>query len=119
MRRILLLSIILLLGCSSDGQQKGQWHNANEPEQLSNAQLLSLEAQASKNDAKAAYRLYIYYLSSQTDGRKAIYWLKIAATCGYPIAEYNLGVLLKQSPLIEDQRQGTMWLEKAAKHGVK
>jgi TPR repeat protein len=72
---------------------------------------------ADLGDANAAFRLGLYFAALADNRDKAIYYYRIAAKLGHPIARYNLGILLLSSSVKVAQDEGVMWLRRAAKEG--
>jgi TPR repeat protein len=88
---------------------------------LSSEQLSDLARKArDENDAKAAFRVYQYYTFSyanQDRESNVIRYLRIAATNGNAVAQYNLSVnlILQRDPSRYDEAK--FWLGKAAATG--
>jgi TPR repeat protein len=116
---MMFLGSIVLSGCTSSPSVSGPRYTcANEPDELSDGEIQKLKMQAGKSDVRAAYRLYTYYLFSENGMPEAMHWLRVAAEEGYPLAEYNLGALLRESDSSQDKKEARLWLAKAAKDGV-
>jgi TPR repeat protein len=115
---VILIVVIGLLVRSGIGVRV---HSSAETYDLSQAQLVELIKKArNQNDAEAAFRVYQYYnYSSTADNRESniLYYLRIAATNGNTVAQYNLAVnlVLRRDPLKYEEAR--FWLEKAAAAG--
>ena len=113
-RYILSLGIFLiasLTGCHTDKPV----YTTNYSTFLSSQDIGILEVQAQRGDGVAAFKLSEYY-NFNTDQRDlAIHWLSIAATNGYPSAQYNLGFHYNE---INDRQNARYWYERALTNGM-
>jgi TPR repeat protein len=95
--------------------------STSEKFDLSAEQLTDLTKRAKEHgDAEAAFRVYEYYDYSSTDRNSesnVIYYLRIAATNGNAVAQYNLAVRLVVDRDPAKYEDAKFWLEKAAAAG--
>lgn len=121
MLRYLIVFGLLLSGCAStdDGQSSTEdFILANQSDYLSQEELKNLKRKALTGDGEAAYMLSNYYEYADGDHKMSRYWLRKAATLGWPVAQYSLGMFVFNKAKTEAQRQeGISWLEKASANG--
>jgi TPR repeat protein len=94
-------------------------HSSAETYDLSPSQLIELSSKArDRNDAEAAFRVSQYYMFSHPESQSNMfYYLRIAATNGNMVAQYNLAVHLVLPRDPSKYSEAKFWLEKAAAAG--
>lgn len=87
---------------------------------LSNTEKTDLSNKALNDNAEAAFRLYLYYKTTEIDNSKAMLWLRKAATNNHASGQYNLAKELEAS--IGDKehyKKARYWYNRALKNGVR
>lgn len=85
---------------------------------LSKIELNDLIAKAQTGDMWAANALGMYYDIAGKNFDKTVYWLRISAYRGNPIAQYNLGSVLQRDRTRTNYIEALRWLELAEQNGV-
>ncbi len=112
---IVFSAVVLLCGCAMTHQEDRV--PSNQHMVLPDMELNTLERKAESGDAAAAFRLFQHYEFGEFDYLQSLRWLRVAASLGHVIAQFNLGYLLVSSDRQEDKKEGVKWLRTAADAG--
>ncbi|HOC10862.1 MAG TPA: hypothetical protein PKH84_04625 [Thermomonas sp.] len=110
----LMLAIMLLLGCSGQGNRATE-QSATPGDQylLSPADLVVLQDKADKGDLQAVKKLILYYELAAPDMGKAMHWQRVAANRGDVGAMLNLSTYLAMHGREETCFEAVEWIDRA------
>jgi TPR repeat protein len=132
MRTSSLVVTVFLTSCAfagPSGEKPEEFVMGNAAFVIPAAEIPSLESEALRGSAVAAFRLHSYFEMVVLDYREGFYWASIAAENGHPVGQYTLGFILaddSHASLIgrddpkqrkRDRERARYWLRRAADNG--